>query len=281
MTDAPGTPSDPHSDASTGATSAPASGVVEPSELATAQEAGPRQFRQHRFTPPPGAAELLVVRHGESAPMREGEAFPLMDGHGDPPLADEGREQAERVADRLVASGEQVAAIYVTTLQRTHQTAAPLAERLGLTPRVEPDLREVFLGEWEGGELRRKVIDADPIAVAMFEQGRWDVIPGAEPEDDFRERVRAGIERIAAAHPDEVVMVVVHGGVIGQIMNIATGSTGFAFTGADNASITQVVVSGDRWIVRCYNDTAHLRDRFSTAGEAPPVTGIRPGGVTF
>ncbi len=279
MTDAPGSPSDPH--ATPHATPAPVSGVVEPSELATAAEAGPRQFRQHRFTPPPGAAELLVVRHGESAPAFEGEAFPLMDGHGDPPLAEEGHEQAERVADRLVASGERIAAIYVTSLQRTHQTAAPLAERLGLTPRVERDLREVFLGEWEGGELRRKVIDADPIAVAMFELGRWDVIPGAEPDDDFRDRVRAGIERIAAAHPDEVVMVVVHGGVIGQIMNIATGSTGFAFTGADNASITHLVVAADRWIVRCYNDTGHLRDRFSTAGEAPPVTGIRPGGVTF
>ena len=45
-------------------------------------------------------------------------------------------------------------AIYVTTMQRTHQTAAPLAAALGITPRVEPDLREVFLGEWDGGEFR-------------------------------------------------------------------------------------------------------------------------------
>ncbi|MEZ5250116.1 MAG: histidine phosphatase family protein [Ilumatobacteraceae bacterium] len=93
--------------------------------------------------------------------------------------------------------------------------------------------------------------------------------------------MRAAIERIAAAHPDQVVVVVVHGGVIGTIMNLATGSNGFAFTGADNASISHVVVTPERWIVRCYNDTTHLRDRFSTVDAPPPANGIRPTGITF
>ena len=75
--------------------------------------------------------------------------------------------------------------------------------------------------------------------------------------------------------------MVVHGGVIGQVMNIATGSSGFAFTGSDNASISHLVIADGRWIVRCFNDTSHLRSTFSTAGEAPPLTGIRPSGVTF
>ena len=124
---------------------------------------------------------VLLVRHGESSPHVEGRPFSLVDGHGDPELAPEGHEQAMLVADRLLATGERIAAIYVTTLRRTRETAAPLAARLGIEPQVEPDLREVFLGEWEGGELRRRVIDQDPIAIAMFEAGRWDIIPGAEP----------------------------------------------------------------------------------------------------
>ena len=61
----------------------------------------PRVFRQSRFLTPPGAAELVLVRHGESEPLVEGTAFPLVDGHGDPALAPEGRVQADRVGDRL------------------------------------------------------------------------------------------------------------------------------------------------------------------------------------
>lgn len=230
----------------------------------------PREIRQHRFAPPSGACEILLVRHGESAPFVEGEAFPLVGGHSDPPLHPEGHVQAGQVADRLIATGERIAAIYVTTLTRTHQTAAPLAERLGITPVVEPDLREVHLGEWEGGVYRQKVMDQDPIAVRMAAEERWDVIPGGEPAADFTARVKAGIGRIAAAHPDQVVVVVVHGGVIGEVMNIAAGTTGFRFTGADNASLHHIVVDGDRWVIRCFNDTSHLSPRFSTAPE--PLT---------
>ena len=226
-----------------------------------------REFRQPRFTPPPGACEILLLRHGESAPHREGDSFPLLDGQGDPPLAPEGERQAELAAERLISTGERIAAVYVTTLQRTQQTAAPLVERLGVAPAVEPDLREVFLGDWEGGEFRQRIADNDPIAERMRSEQRWDVIPGAEPAAEFADRVQRGIERIATNHPDELVVAVVHGGVIGEVMARATGSTAFALGGADNASISHVVVDDDRWNVRCFNDTSHLSPRFSTAPE--------------
>jgi probable phosphoglycerate mutase len=226
--------------------------------------AAPREFPQSRFVPPPGACEILLLRHGQSAPHVEGEEFDLVDGHGDPPLSPEGHEQAGRAAARLVESGEPIAAVYVTTLQRTHQTAAPLVKALGIEPVVERDLREVFLGDWEGGEFRRRIADGDPIAMRMYTEQRWDVIPGAEPNDEFAGRVQSGIQRVAGNHPDQLVVAVVHGGVIGQVMAIATGATGFAFSGADNASLSHIVVTPDRWIVRCFNDTTHLRERFST-----------------
>ncbi len=84
------------------------------------------------------------------------------------------------------------------------------------------------------------------------------MIPGAEPSEGFAARVRTGIERIAAAHPDRTVVAVVHGGVIGQVLAEATGSRGLAFAGADNGSISEVVVTADGWAVRRFNDTAHL-----------------------
>jgi hypothetical protein len=73
-------------------------------------------------------------------------------------------------------------------------------EILGLAPVVEPDLREVFVGEWEGGLLRKKVLDGTRWPCACTEEQRWDVIPGAEPASVVSRRVRRAVERIAAAH---------------------------------------------------------------------------------
>ncbi len=231
-----------------------------------------QEYRQTGFRPPPGATELFLVRHGASAAHVPGQVFDMVDGHGDPPLAPEGREQAERLAERFAQ--EHIDALYVTTLQRTHQTAAPLATRLGLEPVVEPDLREVGLGEWEGGTFREKVAEGDPLAHQMITEGRWDVIPGAEPMDSFQARVSAGLERIVAAHPGQRVVVVVHGGVIGVALGQAVGASyGFAFVGADNGSVSHLVATDGRWIVRRFNDTSHLGPGF----DLPPLD---PGGQT-
>ena len=228
----------------------------------------PREFRQIQFAAPPGATELILVRHGESEAVREGEPVPLVDGHSDPALHEDGIAQAERVGARLAS--ERIDAIYVTPLRRTHQTAAPLAAHKGLEPVVVEELREVHLGEWEGGSFRRHVVERHPIAVQMAAEQRWDVIPGAEPAHAFASRVHAGVERVVAAHPDGRVVVVTHGGVIGEILRQATDSRPFAFTGADNASISHVVVTAERWIVRRYNDTSHLESELTAAPE--PLT---------
>lgn len=229
----------------------------------------PRVIRQWRFQPPPGATEILIVRHGESEPAVVGQSFALLNGQSNPALAPEGAAEAELVCERLAS--EHIEAIYVSTLRRTAETAAPLARRLGITPVVDEDLREVFLGEWEGGGIfRERVTDQHPLAMQMFAEQRWDVVPGAEPADDFARRVRGAIERIAAAHVDQRVVVVAHGGTIGEILHQATGSVPFAFIGADNASISHIVVTEERWILRRFNDTSHLQPTMTTAPE--PLT---------
>jgi len=64
---------------------------------------------------------------------------------------------------------------------------------------------------------------------------------------------------------------VVHGGVIGQIMARATGAPAFSFIGADNASISQVVAMPQPWVVRRFNDTAHL-DQTAFSIQPVPLT---------
>lgn len=199
---------------------------------------------------------MLIIRHGESAPAVPGEPFDLLDGHGDPALHPHGEAQAERVGERL--ANHDISAIYVSTLRRTHQTAAPLARALGITPIVEPDLREVFLGEWEGGLLRQKAVEGDPIFSRIFAEQRWDVIPGAEKTHEFDARIQAGIHRIREAHVDQTVAVVCHGGVIGQLFANITGQPGLLFSEADNASISEIVLSSEAARIRRFNDTAHL-----------------------
>jgi 2,3-bisphosphoglycerate-dependent phosphoglycerate mutase len=221
-----------------------------------ASEQEPTAFRQRRYEVPAGATDLLLVRHGASEPYLDGNLFPLVGGHGDPPLSAEGKEQAERVCARLAGAG--VDAIYVSNLRRTAQTAAPLAERLGLEALVEPDLREVYLGDWEGGIFRKMVAEGHPVSLRMSAEERWDVIPGAEPAADLSARIRGAIERLAAAHPGERVAAFTHGGVIGEALALASASRPFAFAGAENTSISRIVVTAERWIVRGYNDTAHL-----------------------
>lgn len=232
-------------------------------------------YRQSRFARPPGATELLVIRHGESAPADPDHPFDLVDGQGDPELALQGRDQAELLGERL--TNEPIGAIYVSKLRRTSETAAPLAARLGLEPILDPDIHEVHLGDWEGGLFRRHAAEGHPAYLRMHAEERWDAIPGAEDRDAFRTRVMRGFTRIADAHPDEQVAVVVHGGVIGALLSMITGASDFAFNGADNASIHHVVRmpaapgepgrEAERWAVRRFNDTNHLRSHFTTAAE--------------
>lgn len=215
-----------------------------------------QEFRQPRFSRPTGATEVLLVRHGESRAASPERPFPLVDGHGDPELHPNGHEQAQRVAERL--RHLPIGAVYVTNLRRTAETAAPLCGRLGLTPIVEPGLREVHLGEWEGGLYRIKAQQNDPVYQRMLAEERWDVIPGAECFEALNARCVGALENIAARHPDQLVVAVVHGGVIGHILAHVTASKPFAFHGADNGSISHIVIAGTRMVLRCFNDTSHL-----------------------
>ncbi|MEX0311010.1 MAG: histidine phosphatase family protein [Tateyamaria sp.] len=215
-----------------------------------------KEYRQPVYAPPAGAADLFLIRHGESAPARPGVDFPMKDGHGDPALHPQGERQAYAVGERL--KGEAFAALYVTKLIRTHQTAAPLAAHLGLVPVENPHLHEVHLGDWDGGLYRIKAAEGDPIYRRVTETQDWSPIPGAETRDAFFGRVRKGLLDIARAHPDQRVAVFVHGGVVGAALAMATGSEPFAFLGAANGSISRLVIQGERMVVRGFNETQHL-----------------------
>ncbi len=218
-----------------------------------------QEYPQQDYSRPADAIEVVLVRHGASQAAVDGQAFELLEGQADPALAPAGERQAQAVARHLAR--EPLTALYVTPLRRTAQTAAPLAALTGLEPVVVPELREVHLGELDGGAFRIAVAQRDPRVAEVFAQQRWDVIPGAETMEAFAERTSAGLEwMIDGVQPGATIAAILHGGVIGELCRQASGSRPFAFVHADNGSLTRLVVlpDGRRWM-RTFNEGAHLR----------------------
>ncbi|MFV0526704.1 MAG: histidine phosphatase family protein [Acidimicrobiales bacterium] len=215
-----------------------------------------RSFPQRIYQPEPGATQIVLIRHGQSQPFTPERPFALVDGRGDPPLTELGHHQARSLAERL--GGEAISAIYVSNLTRTGQTAAPLAERLRLSAVVEPDLAEVRLGEAEGGRLRQLVAEGDPLVARMRSVGDWGVIPGAETNAEVQLRTVGALGRIVARHPDELVAVVCHGGVIGSILSQVAGTSPFVFNGSRHTALSHLVSGPGGWVIRSFNDAGHV-----------------------
>jgi 2,3-bisphosphoglycerate-dependent phosphoglycerate mutase len=217
------------------------------------------RYPQEDYSRPAGSIEVVLVRHGASEAAVADQPFELLEGQADPALSPAGERQAGAVAAHLAR--EPLAGLFVTPLRRTAQTAAPLAALTGLAAVVVPELREVHLGELDGGAFRIAVAQRDPRVAEVFARERWDVIPGAETMDDFARRTRAGIDRIVEGlDPGTTVAAFVHGGVIGELCRQCSGSRPFAFVHADNGSLTRIVLlpDGRRW-VRTFNEGGHLR----------------------
>jgi probable phosphoglycerate mutase len=212
---------------------------------------------QDRYRLPQGARQILLIRHGSSV----GETIDTIELDAltisDPCLSPAGESQAELLADYLAE--EEIAAIFVTPLRRTHQTAAPLAARREL-PTIEiADLREVHLGDWEHsfyGHARA----GHPLISRMFTEETWEVVPNAEPVSAFAARVRRGIEAIVnAVPPGTTVAAFSHAATIAELCRQATGSRPFAFMAPENSSVSRLVISErGEWKLRSFNDVAHL-----------------------
>lgn len=213
-------------------------------------------YPQTSFTAPPGSTRITLVRHGQSEPAVLNDPFPLKHGHGDPRLTELGEQQAVAVANRLV--NEAIDGLYVSSLTRTHQTAEPLASRIGHRPTEEHDLREVFLGDWEGGLFRHMLADEHPAALEFRQTYEWGAIPGAETNTELTSRTSAALLGIHGRHSGEHIVCFVHGGVIAALCAHATGGHMVGFTGADNCSIHRLVLTDERWFLRAFNDSNHL-----------------------
>jgi probable phosphoglycerate mutase len=205
------------------------------------------------------STRLLLVRHGETDDNKNF-VFQGQTGLG---LNAHGRDQAARLAARLLGAARRPAALYASDLDRAVETAEILGRALGLTAQLDPGLREVFLGAWQG--LTGKEVAARfPDEWAAWRRGEDLKRGGGESYAELGERVARSIDRAAAAHPGEAVVVVSHGAAIKSFVArvLGLGPQGMrAFRVPVNTGVTVVerdADGNDRLAV--WSDAAHLGD---------------------
>lgn len=203
---------------------------------------------------------LYLIRHARSAWNAAGR----MQGQADPPLDELGREQARALAAHL--QPETFHAIYSSPLARARETAELIAAPHGLPIRFDDRLMERHLGEWTG-------LTGDEVNGRYPERadGNWRVVgpPGGENQTALIARAAAVFADILAAHPQDTVAVVSHGGLltvgVGHLLGVPPERhVIFSFP---NAALARLKVQDRRVYVLSLGDDHHLeisRERSET-----------------
>ena len=211
------------------------------------------------------SVRLLLVRHGRVDFDALGDEHFLESPRGrqwDPPLDQRGREQADRLAARLMLM-DPPAVLAVSPFRRCAETLAPFLDRGPAlpAPEVMDELGEVFIGRWEGVRFE-DIISADEELARRFreQEPMFSLAPGGESGPDLRARVVPAVEGILSSVRDGTVVIVTHGGVINAYLGHVMRIDHDMFFLPDNGSINTVLVDGGRRELRFLNDVRHLTD---------------------
>lgn len=187
--------------------------------------------------------KLILLRHGEV------EGSKRLVGHTDAPLSEAGREGVRLAAGKL--SGTHFDALYSSDLSRSVESASIVGAPLKLSPCRITELRELYMGEWDG-------ITAEEVIKRWPEEiSRWwnDPVsyrtPGGEGLSDLHARVIPALESILDAHRGQTICLVAHGGVNRVILFHAMGLAlaRYYTVSQDYACINRLRYFGDGKIV--------------------------------
>jgi broad specificity phosphatase PhoE len=197
---------------------------------------------------------LFVVRHGETAWSRERRFA----GARDIPLDPEGLRQCEAVARALAP--QVVAAIYASPLERARASAEVIAKPHRLPVETDPAFSEMAFGEWEG-LTREEVAARFPAAYEEWRHAPHLLrIAGGETLAEVAERARGAVQKLAAAHAGELVVLVTHAIVTRLIVldALGLGPERLWTVDATPAGITEIEYEPGWATVHRMNTLAHL-----------------------
>jgi ribonuclease H / adenosylcobalamin/alpha-ribazole phosphatase len=160
---------------------------------------------------------VIMLRHGVTKHTLK----KVFSGSGgdDPSLTDLGREQAKRAAARLARRGP-IDAIVSSPLRRTRETAAVVAEELGLDVELEPGFAEMGFGEWDGLAFF-DIMERWPDDMRSWLDSPDIAPPGGESFDTVYNRVEEARKRLLADYEGQTVVVVSHVTPIKMMLRIA------------------------------------------------------------
>lgn len=158
---------------------------------------------------------FLLIRHAHCDPLGHAISGRTPGVH----LSTQGRAQADELAGRLAQLA--ISAIYSSPLERTLETAAPLASRLMLSVQQEPGLIELDFGQWTGKTLDQLRGDPQWTQFNTFRSGAR--IPGGESTAEVLVRAVDAVERIGRAHRGRLVALVSHGDVLRTLLTYYLG----------------------------------------------------------
>jgi len=198
---------------------------------------------------------LILVRHGETMYN----AQRRYTGQSDVPLNALGERQAAALGEYLAT--EHLDVIVTSDLERTRVTAEAIARYHGLPIQEDIDLRELAFGEWEGYTYD-EVLARDAKLVAQWRADPTTYAPpGGETVAQLRDRCAHALRNWQTQYPEASVLWVTHGGLIGVLLCHVLGidlKRRWQFR-HDNASISEMHLSGDRVMIVRLNETAHIR----------------------
>jgi probable phosphoglycerate mutase len=214
---------------------------------------------------------VLVWRHGRTSWNAEGR----FQGQLDPPLDEVGRTQAARAAAQLAALVPPGATEVVSSdLVRAADTAAALTGLLGVPPRLDPRLRELFLGSWQG-LTRAEIAERHPAQYADWLAGRPVRGRGSEEPEQITSRALSALGDLPAA---EAAVVVTHGGTGLRLIEALLGLEPAAHRllgSLGNCSWSELVQQGGRWWLVRHNQSVDLPGAALSDGRA----GVREAGA--
>jgi broad specificity phosphatase PhoE len=205
---------------------------------------------------------LTLIRHGRvDFDARDAFRESPRGRQWDPPLGEEGREEARLLAARLDASTP-FAAIVCSPFRRCVETIEPYATAVQADVRYDERLGEVFVGAWEGLSFEEIVASDQSLARKFREQeAMFSMSPGGESGAELRARVLPAVEELLATTQGDVA-IVAHGGVINAYVAALLGLEQDMFFLPDNTSLNTVVVEDGAPHVRFLNDVRHITEPF-------------------